>query len=102
MVRKKSLPSGAAILYIPFLKYEKIFIPGWGNSQFCRELSRFVTRQQVSRIMGNVDKNAPVPDGKTKYYTTKQQPATEQGHVGYKTEWVEWQKEVPYETPKKP
>jgi len=52
--------------------------------------------------MGNVDKNAPVPDGKTKYYTTKQQPATEQGHVGYKTEWVEWQKEVPYETPKKP
>ncbi|MFC1672643.1 hypothetical protein ACFL12_00680 [Pseudomonadota bacterium] len=52
--------------------------------------------------MGNVDKNAPVPDGITEYYTTKQQPATEAGHVGYKTEWVEWQTEVPYETPKKP
>ena len=52
--------------------------------------------------MGNVDKNAPVPEGKTKYYNTKQQPANEQGFVGYHTEWVAWHKEVPYETPKTP
>ncbi|MCW9035512.1 MAG: hypothetical protein OQJ97_14935 [Rhodospirillales bacterium] len=52
--------------------------------------------------MGNVDAKAPVPQGKTEYYTTTQQPANEKGFVGYHTEWVEWQKEVPYETPKKP
>ena len=52
--------------------------------------------------MGNVDKYAPVPDGKTEYYTTIQQPKDDKGFVGYKTEWVEFQKEVPYETPKKP
>jgi hypothetical protein len=52
--------------------------------------------------MGNVDAKAPVPEGKTKYYTTKQQPVNEKGFVGYHTEWVEWHKEVPYETPKKP
>jgi hypothetical protein len=54
------------------------------------------------RQMANVDKNAPVPEGKTKYYTTKQQPANKEGFVGYHTEWVAWHKEVPYETPKKP
>lgn len=52
--------------------------------------------------MGNVDAKAPVPDGVTEYYTTKQQPVNEKGFVGYKTEWVEFQKEVPYETPKAP
>ncbi|WNJ98962.1 hypothetical protein L2D14_13900 [Thalassospiraceae bacterium LMO-JJ14] len=52
--------------------------------------------------MANVDKNAPVPEGKTKYYTTKQQPANKEGFVGYHTDWVAWHKEVPYETPKKP
>ena len=52
--------------------------------------------------MGNVNAKDPVPDGKTKYYTTIQQPENEKGFVGYHTEWVEWQKEVPYETPKKP
>jgi len=52
--------------------------------------------------MGNVNAKDPVPDGVTKYYTTKQMPVNEKGYVGYQTEWVEWQKEVPYETPKKP
>ena len=52
--------------------------------------------------MGNVNAKDPVPDGKTEYYTTKQQPVNEKGFVGYQTEWVEWQKEVPYETPKRP
>ena len=52
--------------------------------------------------MGNVDKTAPVPEGKTDYYVTRQMTPDEKGHVGYQTEWVEWQTEVPYETPKKP
>ena len=52
--------------------------------------------------MGNVDKNAPVPDGKTTYYTTRQMPANDKGFVGYETIWEEWQTEVPYETPKAP
>lgn len=52
--------------------------------------------------MANVDKNAPVPEGKTEYYTTKQQKPNEQGFVGYHTQWIKWQEEVPYETPKKP
>lgn len=43
-----------------------------------------------------------VPEGKTKYYTTRQKEATETGYVGYDIEWVPFQKEVPYQTPKKP
>ena len=52
--------------------------------------------------MGNVDKNAPVPDGKTPYYTTRQMPANDKGFVGYEAIWEEWQTEQPYETPKRP
>jgi len=47
---KKRLPSGTSILYIRFLEYEKTLMPGWEDLQFCRELSRFVTRQQVSEL----------------------------------------------------
>ena len=43
-----------------------------------------------------------VPEGKTEYVTTTQMEANEKGFVGYKTEWKSFQKEVPYQTPKKP
>lgn len=43
-----------------------------------------------------------VPAGKTKYVTTTQMPANEKGYIGYETEWVSFQKEVEYKTPKKP
>ncbi len=43
-----------------------------------------------------------VPDGKTKYYITRQKPPTEKGFVGYETIWIDFHKEVPYQTPKKP
>lgn len=43
-----------------------------------------------------------VPDGKARFYVTKQKPATETGYVGYETVWEPMQKEVPYETPKRP
>jgi hypothetical protein len=43
-----------------------------------------------------------VPEGRTRFYTTRQKPPTEKGFVGYETEWKPMQKEAPYQTPKKP
>lgn len=43
-----------------------------------------------------------VPEGVTEYVTTRQMPANEKGYIGYETEWKQFQKEVKYETPKKP
>ena len=43
-----------------------------------------------------------VPAGETEYVTTTQMKANEKGFVGYKTDWKSFQKEVKYETPKKP
>ncbi len=53
--------------------------------------------------MSEPSKERPVvPEGKTEYVTTRQLPVNEKGYIGYETEWVEFQKEVPYETPKTP
>ena len=43
-----------------------------------------------------------VPEGKARYVVTRQMKANEKGFVGYETIWESFQKEVPYETPKKP
>jgi hypothetical protein len=43
-----------------------------------------------------------VPDGQTPYYTTRQLAPSEKGFVGYETVWKPLQKEVEYETPKRP
>ena len=43
-----------------------------------------------------------VPDGQTRYVTTKQKQPNEKGFVGYDTIWESWHKEVEYTTPKKP
>ncbi len=43
-----------------------------------------------------------VPEGVSEYTTTRQMPANEKGFIGYETEWKQFQKEVKYETPKKP
>jgi len=44
-----------------------------------------------------------VPEGKAYMLTTTQQEITEGAFfVGYKTTWAPFQKEVPYQTPKKP
>ena len=48
------------------------------------------------------DTRPEVPDGEAKYVTTRQMEPNEKGFVGYETIWTEWQKEVPYETPKAP
>ena len=43
-----------------------------------------------------------VPDGHTRFLTTRQMEPNEKGYVGYDTIWESFQKEVEYETPKKP
>lgn len=43
-----------------------------------------------------------VPDGLTRFFTTRQMPPTEKGFVGYQTIWKPLQKEAEYVTPKKP
>ncbi len=45
---------------------------------------------------------AKVPDGHTKFYTTRQKAPTEKGFVGFETVWKRFQKEAEYKTPKKP
>ncbi len=43
-----------------------------------------------------------VPEGKTRYLITRQNEANEKGFVGYTTIWESFQKEVDYQTPKRP
>jgi len=43
-----------------------------------------------------------VPEGTARYLTTRQHEIKGPGFVGYETIWEEFQKEIPYETPKKP
>ena len=46
--------------------------------------------------------NTKVPDGHALFLTTRQMAPNEKGFVGYETVWKQFQKEVPYQTPKKP
>jgi hypothetical protein len=43
-----------------------------------------------------------IPDGHARFVTTRQKPANEKGFVGFETVWELFQKEVQYETPKRP
>lgn len=43
-----------------------------------------------------------VPEGKTRYLTTRQNKPNDKGFVGYDTIWEPMQKEVEYTTPKRP
>ena len=53
--------------------------------------------------MSGAPKTRPeVPEGKARFVTTRQMEPNEKGFVGYETTWEPVQKEVPYETPKKP
>jgi len=53
--------------------------------------------------MSEQKKERPVvPEGNSRYLKTTQMKPNEKGYVGYKTEWESFQKEVKYETPKKP
>lgn len=43
-----------------------------------------------------------VPEGKSKYLTTRQMKPNDKGYVGYDTIWEPMQKEIDYVTPKRP
>ena len=43
-----------------------------------------------------------VTEGKARFLTTRQKEANEKGFVGYDVIWDSFQKEVEYETPKRP
>jgi hypothetical protein len=43
-----------------------------------------------------------VPDGKSRFLTTRQKEPNEKGFVGYETVWEPFQKETEYKTPKRP
>ena len=45
---------------------------------------------------------AKVPDGVTRFVTTRQMVPNEKGFVGFETIWEPFQKEAEYKTPKKP
>ncbi|MCG6857180.1 MAG: hypothetical protein LJE67_03860 [Salaquimonas sp.] len=48
-------------------------------------------------------KQAPkVPEGKSRYFRTRQMKPNEKGFVGYETIWEPFHKEAEYETPKRP
>ncbi len=53
--------------------------------------------------MSEPKKERPVvPEGESRFLITRQMKANEKGYVGYETQWESFQKEVKYETPKKP
>ena len=43
-----------------------------------------------------------VPDGQTRFFKTRQMEPNAKGFVGFETVWEPFQKEVDYETPKRP
>ncbi|MGD9783112.1 MAG: hypothetical protein AB7E80_10690 [Hyphomicrobiaceae bacterium] len=43
-----------------------------------------------------------VPDGKARFFKTRQKEPTAKGFVGYETIWEPFQTEAKYVTPKKP
>ena len=43
-----------------------------------------------------------VPEGQARFFKTRQMKPNEKGYVGYETIWEPFQKEVAYETPKRP
>jgi hypothetical protein len=53
-------------------------------------------------MSGQPSTRPKVPEGKCRFLTTTQMEANEKGYVGYKLTWEEFQKEVPYQTPKRP
>jgi hypothetical protein len=53
--------------------------------------------------MSEQSKSRPkVPEGKVRFYKTKQMEPNEKGFVGYETIWDSLQKETEYKTPKRP
>jgi hypothetical protein len=43
-----------------------------------------------------------VPDGHSRFVVTRQKQPNDKGFIGYDVIWEKFQKEVPYQTPKRP
>ena len=56
----------------------------------------------MGSIMSNKKQPAKVPEGKARFFKTKQMKPTKKGFVGFETVWEPFQKEVKYTTPKRP
>lgn len=53
--------------------------------------------------MSEQPKSRPqVPEGKSRFLTTRQKEPNEKGYVGYDTIWESFQKEAEYKAPKRP
>ena len=52
--------------------------------------------------MSDIKPTDKVPEGSARFYKTRQMKVNDKGFVGYETIWESFQKEVKYETPKKP
>lgn len=53
--------------------------------------------------MSEQSKSRPkVPEGKVRFFRTKQMQPNEKGFVGYETLWDNLQKEAEYKAPKRP
>jgi len=83
-------------------------IEGWQNNgvgvTFNCTFPQLRSRNFSERSMMSEQKQdkPKVPDGHTRFVTTKQKKPNKKGFVGYETIWEPWQKEVEYTTPKKP
>lgn len=53
--------------------------------------------------MSQAPKSRPkVPEGKVRFFRTKQMEPNDKGFVGYETIWDSFQKEAEYKAPKRP
>ncbi len=52
--------------------------------------------------MSSKKQPAKVPEGKARFFKTRQMKPNEKGFVGYETVWEPFHKEVKYKTPKRP
>lgn len=52
--------------------------------------------------MGEQKQDVKVPTGKARFLETRQMEPNEKGFVGYETVWEPFQREVEYQTPKRP
>ncbi len=53
-------------------------------------------------MSGQPSTRPKVPDGKARFYVTRQMAPNDKGFVGYETIWEPMQKVAEYTTPKKP
>ncbi len=61
-----------------------------------------ITIDNARPEMSEKKKVIKVPEGKARFFKTRQLKPTDKGFVGYETVWEPFQKEVKYQKPKRP